>query len=43
LAKEFGLAGKTNLAQAQADMAMDAANDILEGLSSLLYFKLFIN
>ena len=32
LAKEFGLAGKDNLAQAQADMTMDAANDFLGGL-----------
>ncbi len=28
LAKEFGLAGKNNLEQAQADMIMDAGNDL---------------
>ena len=28
LAKEFGLAGKTNLEQAQAEMIIDAGNDL---------------
>jgi glutathione S-transferase len=28
LAKEFGLAGKNNLEQAQADMVIDAGNDL---------------
>ena len=28
LAKEFGLAGKTNLEQAQADMVIDSGNDL---------------
>jgi glutathione S-transferase len=28
LAKEFGLAGKTNLEQAQADMVIDTGNDL---------------
>ena len=28
LAKEFGLAGKTNLEQAQADMIIDTGNDL---------------
>jgi glutathione S-transferase len=28
LAKEFGLAGKNNLEQAQADMIIDAGNDL---------------
>ncbi len=31
LAKEFGLAGKTNLEQAQADMINDAGNDLANG------------
>jgi len=31
LAKEFGLAGKTNLEQAQADMVCDAASDLVAG------------
>jgi hypothetical protein len=28
LAKEFGLAGKTHLEQAQADMIIDTGNDL---------------
>ena len=31
LAKEFGLAGKTNLEQAQADMIVDASSDLQDG------------
>jgi len=38
LAKEFGLAGKTNLEQAQADMVCDAANDLLTSNIWSLFF-----
>jgi prostaglandin-H2 D-isomerase / glutathione transferase len=33
LAREFGLAGKTNLEQAQADMIIDAGNDLANSTS----------
>ena len=37
LAKEFGLAGKTNLEQAQADMVIDAGNDLVNGKLHLYF------
>jgi glutathione S-transferase len=38
LAKEFGLAGKTNLEQAQADMIIDAGNDLANSESHRPHF-----
>ena len=38
LAKEFGLAGKDHLEQAQADMIVDTCNDIVEGKMKSSYY-----
>ncbi len=35
LAKEYGLAGKTNIEQAQADMVVDTASDLVTGTVSI--------
>ena len=40
LAKEFGLAGKDNLEQAQADMIIDTGNDLDHSELIICYFIL---
>ena len=41
LSKEFGLAGKDHLQQAQADMVVDTCNDVIESKRSFYNFFLF--
>ncbi|XP_070548537.1 S-crystallin SL11-like [Ptychodera flava] len=39
LANEYGLAGKTNLDKAKADMITDACEDLLQGMAKIHYEK----
>ena len=39
LAKEFGIAGKTNVLQAKADMIVDCVTDIENGITSKIIYN----